>query len=677
MASSGKKSINILLYVIILSVCLPYYSMASNFGTNTAEFLKINPDAASAAMGETGLGLADATSALHLNPAGLAFIDRGEVNISELLWFNSIHMEYGAVAFPIDEEGTAAGFSLLWIDFGSFDSTGGLAEAVNVQNAMVNAAFAKAIGDISLGVNARGIYENFLDEISFGASFDLGAQWQLIERGLFIGANIKNLGFVAGSSDMLPVEAGAGLGIKFYQGAFDFANIAVDFNKIVNTDNIFAAAGVEYTLFKAVSLRLGFKYNNALDMENLFKDIQNMMLFSGGIGIIIGDTFVLDYAFTPMGDIGNVQRVALKFRFGDSIYENKLAEKKARIIPKAMEVPQMRSEEGQIKAVTFKPSLPEENVKEWKLNIKTSDGKIVKSFTGVGEVPKNLTWDGTDNLGKIATSDANYVFDFKVKSTEGQIVKTEGKIAAIKKFDFMPVEEKKFVPEKSREMLVAPLTLLVSSDANERREAPFVITNDKIKKVKEWTFTVYDKNNNAIKMFSGKGDIPSYLVWDGKDVGGQYVSDLTSCTYVLDLTGTDGKKAAITNRKVLREAFSITSKEKKLKVTKRIYFKEQSYDILGEMQDRVAEIAQEIKDYRNVHVYIQGHAANEGTAAYSTDLSRERAKMVLRWLVEKHAVDPATLSAMGYGDRMPVAENDSDEGRRMNMMVEVIIMGEK
>lgn len=675
--SSKFVRLNLIIYILAAILFIPYFAGANNFGTNTGEFLKINPDAASSGMGDSGIGLSDATNALFLNPSGIGFIDRSEINFTEILWFNSIQMEYGAAAFPLDEEGTGLGFSLLWIDFGSFDSTGGLADNVTVQNGMLNAAFAKKIGDVSLGVGARGIYENFLNEINFGASFDAGVQWQIIERGVYLGADIKNLGFVSGTTDNLPVEAGVGLGIKFYQGSFDFANIALDFSKIVNTDNIFASAGVEYTLFKAVALRLGFRYNNALDMENLFKDVQNMMVLSGGVGVNLGDTFVLDYAFTPMGDLGYVQRIGLKYRFGDSIYENKLAEKKAKIIPKAMEVPQMKSEDGQIKAVSFKPSLPEENVKEWKLSIKTSDGKIVKTFSGVGEVPKNLTWDGKDNFGKISASDSNYVFDFKVKSTEGQIVKTEGKIAPIKKLDFKPIEEKKFVPQKDVEMLVAVLTLLVSSNADERREAPFVITNDKIKQVKEWTFTVYDGNNNAIKMFTGKGSIPSYLVWDGKDVGGQYVADLNKCTYVLNLTGVDGKKATITNRKILREAFAISTKQKKLKVTNRIYFKEQSYDIIGEMEDRVAEIAQEIKSYKNVHVYIQGHAANEGTGNYSMDISRERAKMVLRWLVEKHGVDPATLSAMGYGDRMPVAENDTDEGRRMNMMVEVIIMGEK
>ena len=126
--------------------------------------------------------------------------------------------------------------------------------------------------------------------------------------------------------------------------------------------------------------------------------------------------------------------------------------------------------------------------------------------------------------------------------------------------------------DAGKEMLVAPISLLVSGKASERKLVPFVMKNDRIKKVRDWKFSVFDKNQNLVKMFAGKGNIPAYLVWDGKDVGGQYVKDLKECKYVLDLNGYDGKKAKIKEKEIVRNPFVISSKTKKLKVTRRVFF---------------------------------------------------------------------------------------------------------
>jgi outer membrane protein OmpA-like peptidoglycan-associated protein len=667
-----------LIIAIIAVISLYSYIFAGNFGTNTAEFLKINPEAAPAGMGEAYIAIAEGTNALQYNPAGLAIMDRGEATATHLWWFQQINMEHVAAGFPL-AYGFGVGASVLWINYGSFDSTGGVMPPVDVQNGVINIGVGKSFGDnIHLGVNFRGLYEDFMGSASLGFSSDAGALIYLGSRNFTFGITAKNMGFLSGTEDSLPVEIGAGLGFRLFNGTFDYLNADVDVSKILNTDNVYVGAGAEYYLFQAVALRLGFRYNNAVEAQKFsFSDISKLVELSAGAGINFNDTVAFDYSFTPMGDLSPTHRFTLKVKFGDSWYEKKMSEKNVKVEPKAIEVPQVSVQDGMIKSVSFKPNVPDGNVKEWTLAIKTSDGKIVKTFSGVGEVPKTLNWDGIDSNGKISKADTNFVFDFKAKNDSGQIIKTIGHIVQPRKFDFLKDEDKRFVPLKGEEMLVAPVTLLVSPDAEERRQVPFLMVNNKIKKVKDWEFQVFDKNKTLLKTFSGQDMIPSYLVWDGKDSFGNYVTDLKDCQYILNINGTDGKKASIKDRQVIRDAFVITSKARKLKMAKRIFFESNSTDIDPEMMPKLDELASEIAQYRNVQIYIQGHSSKEGENDYNLKLSQDRAKTVLRYLVEKYRISPLSVTTVGYGSAVPLDNSGTEEGKMRNRRVEIIIIGEK
>jgi outer membrane protein OmpA-like peptidoglycan-associated protein len=73
------------------------------------------------------------------------------------------------------------------------------------------------------------------------------------------------------------------------------------------------------------------------------------------------------------------------------------------------------------------------------------------------------------------------------------------------------------------------------------------------------------------------------------------------------------------------------------------------------------------------HVRIEGHTDNRGRAAKNLDLSRRRAQSVRRWLVV-HGIAPERLMASGCGRAIPLASNDSDEGRQRNRRVELRIV---
>ncbi|MES0875017.1 OmpA family protein [Sinimarinibacterium thermocellulolyticum] len=74
-----------------------------------------------------------------------------------------------------------------------------------------------------------------------------------------------------------------------------------------------------------------------------------------------------------------------------------------------------------------------------------------------------------------------------------------------------------------------------------------------------------------------------------------------------------------------------------------------------------------------IRVEIGGHTDARGSEAYNQRLSERRAASVRDYLVD-HGIDGARLTAVGYGETRPVADNDSEEGREQNRRVELTVM---
>jgi OOP family OmpA-OmpF porin len=73
-----------------------------------------------------------------------------------------------------------------------------------------------------------------------------------------------------------------------------------------------------------------------------------------------------------------------------------------------------------------------------------------------------------------------------------------------------------------------------------------------------------------------------------------------------------------------------------------------------------------------IKVEVGGHTDAKGSDAYNLKLSDSRAKSVEQYLIGR-GIDAGRLSAKGYGETMPVADNATDEGRELNRRVELKI----
>ncbi len=87
--------------------------------------------------------------------------------------------------------------------------------------------------------------------------------------------------------------------------------------------------------------------------------------------------------------------------------------------------------------------------------------------------------------------------------------------------------------------------------------------------------------------------------------------------------------------------------------------------------DRLADQA---KDLQLEVIIAIGHADATGTDAYNQKLSERRAAAVKAYLVSK-GVAANKITTEGKGEKMPVADNKTREGRAKNRRVEVEVIG--
>jgi len=69
---------------------------------------------------------------------------------------------------------------------------------------------------------------------------------------------------------------------------------------------------------------------------------------------------------------------------------------------------------------------------------------------------------------------------------------------------------------------------------------------------------------------------------------------------------------------------------------------------------------------------IEGHADSKGTDEYNMRLSRRRAEAVRQFLTDVFQIDRSRLIIRAYGERRPIATNDTEGGRSLNRRVEFV-----
>jgi len=100
----------------------------------------------------------------------------------------------------------------------------------------------------------------------------------------------------------------------------------------------------------------------------------------------------------------------------------------------------------------------------------------------------------------------------------------------------------------------------------------------------------------------------------------------------------------------------------------RLLFDTDSAVLKPESQQQLDDIANILKAYPKVKIRLGGYTDNTGDKAHNLALSNDRAQSVMKELVAK-GIDAARMTAKGYGEEHPVADNATEEGRAKNRRI--------
>lgn len=111
-----------------------------------------------------------------------------------------------------------------------------------------------------------------------------------------------------------------------------------------------------------------------------------------------------------------------------------------------------------------------------------------------------------------------------------------------------------------------------------------------------------------------------------------------------------------------------------VKIIENIVFDQNRASIKPESNFALDMVANFLKENDTFFVEISGHTDNTGDPGNNQKLSEDRAEAVVKYLVEKGGIEQNRLRAKGYGDTLPIAPNDYEEGKAKNRRVELKIL---
>ncbi|MCG8049527.1 MAG: OmpA family protein [Candidatus Thiodiazotropha endolucinida] len=99
-------------------------------------------------------------------------------------------------------------------------------------------------------------------------------------------------------------------------------------------------------------------------------------------------------------------------------------------------------------------------------------------------------------------------------------------------------------------------------------------------------------------------------------------------------------------------------------------------DIQSENFALLDKIVTAVKSFPNPDVVVSGHTDSVGGADVNQQLSQRRAETVASFLEKVGGVARNHITAIGYGESRPVANNETERGRKSNRRIEVLIINE-
>jgi OOP family OmpA-OmpF porin len=106
---------------------------------------------------------------------------------------------------------------------------------------------------------------------------------------------------------------------------------------------------------------------------------------------------------------------------------------------------------------------------------------------------------------------------------------------------------------------------------------------------------------------------------------------------------------------------------------KSVLFQQSTYNLLPESNDELDLVVSFLKMNPKVEIELEGHTDNRGNPEHNLRLSQKRVERVKAYIVSK-GVSAKRITGKGFGGSKPIADNKSEETRRLNRRVEFTIV---
>ncbi len=291
-----RKRLCSVLVIMISIIILGSVSYAADPGTTGANFLKIGVGARAAAMGEAFTAVADDSTSLYWNPAGLARVQGRELSAMYNVWFEGIGQGYVSAGFPLLGGTMALGTNYVSMgDLEGRDESGNPTETFQASDLGISVGFAGRLGRFLLGLSGGMIRSTIAGDTQSAFLSTVGGLVEISES-FSLGVVAQNLGTKLGE-DPLPLILKVGLALKLEPFC-----LAVDIGKSQDTD-LYYCVGMEGWLGNIVALRAGYRTGRDVGPG-----------WTAGLGFKMSG-FELDYAYVPYGELGDTHKVSLGMSF--------------------------------------------------------------------------------------------------------------------------------------------------------------------------------------------------------------------------------------------------------------------------------------------------------------------------------------------------------------------------
>lgn len=96
----------------------------------------------------------------------------------------------------------------------------------------------------------------------------------------------------------------------------------------------------------------------------------------------------------------------------------------------------------------------------------------------------------------------------------------------------------------------------------------------------------------------------------------------------------------------------------------------------ADMHERLRHAARFILNFPDYPVLLEGHTDNTGKKSGNVKLAIARARTIREYLHDIQLVPRTQMFSVGYADERPIVSNDTEEGRRRNRRVDVVMVDE-